>query len=68
MKLRDILYVLVFPFHFLFLHNAADSKYNQFIFLQVVVGPEGQIGCSCEHATAEGPPILALLEYCLPFV
>ncbi|KAK2145778.1 hypothetical protein LSH36_658g01036 [Paralvinella palmiformis] len=55
------------------MHNGSGSQCNSANrwpdkTIQVVVGPEGQIGCSCEHATAEGPPILALLEYCLPFV
>jgi len=44
------------------------QKYNKFIFLQVVVGPEGQIGSTCEHATAEGPPMLALLDHYVSFV
>ena len=38
------------------------------VFLQFIVGADGAIGANYEHSTAEGPPIISLVDHAMAYM
>ena len=36
--------------------------------IQFIVGPDGAVGVNYEHCSAEGPPILAIIDHAMNYV
>ena len=36
--------------------------------IQFIIGPDGAVGANYEHCSAEGPPILAIIDHAMNYV